>query len=265
MTGETGPIVDTVSLPIAMVIAGFFAISIYNSIEIYISIFRTFRHRQGLYFWSAISANTGIPLAAISTLLRFFDLAPTAPMSILYVLGWWIMVTGQALVLYSRMHLVMTDPKKLRWLLCMIVGAFVGAQLPTSVLFIFINFENRPGRGTIIAFDIVEKVQLAVFTLQESILSGMYVYEASRTLKPLEVIKGPRIQKLFHELVGLFTLVVALDVSLGKCKLRLPIQEPVAYRPRYFLGIISNIASIICFLFSTFQTRKVDIDQGDYS
>ncbi|KAI3317504.1 hypothetical protein HD806DRAFT_550452 [Xylariaceae sp. AK1471] len=231
MPGETGPIVNTVSLPIAMVIAGFFAIAVYNSIEIYISIFRTFRRRQGLYFWSAITANTGIPLVAISALLRLFGLAPRGPMSILYALGWWIMVTGQALVLYSRLNLVMMDPRKLRWLLRMIVGVFLGVQLPTSILFVFNNFKDNPDRRTIIAFDVIQKVQLAVFTIQESILSGLYVYEASRTLKLMKVIKGPQIQKLFHELMGLFVLVVALDISLIITQYTNHYQIQTTYKP----------------------------------
>lgn len=219
MPGEIDPIVHTISLPIAMVLAGFFAIAMYNCIEIYISILHTFRHWRGLYFWSCLSANTGIPLVALSTLLRFFDLAAGEPMSIFYILGWWLMVTGQAFVLYSRMHLVVHDPAKLLCLLRMIIAVFVMVQLPTSGVFVFINYKRNPGAGAIKAFDIFEKLQLTVFAVQETILSGMYVYESSKTLKPLVITKGPRVLRLFHEFVGLFIVVVALDLSLGKYSL----------------------------------------------
>ncbi|KAI1817610.1 hypothetical protein GGS20DRAFT_506967 [Poronia punctata] len=231
MPGETGPIIDTIPLSIQMVLGGCFGIAVYNSIEIYISIFRTFARPQGLYFWSAIAANTGIPLVALSTLLRDFGLAPAGPMAIIYVFGWWLMVTGQSFVLYSRMHLVMSDPRKLRWLLYMIISAFIVFQLTTSVLFVFVNFEKTPDHGAIVAFDIIERTQLVAFTLQESLLSGLYVYESADTLKPMEITKGYRVRRLFHELVGLCVLVCALDVSLVITQFTNHFHVQTAYKP----------------------------------
>ena len=48
MAGETGPI--SVSLPVAMVILGFFAVTMYNTAEILILIFYLFKQRRTLYF-----------------------------------------------------------------------------------------------------------------------------------------------------------------------------------------------------------------------
>src|ERR1700737_3865512 len=115
MAGETGPI--SVSLSVALIIAGFFAISCYNVIEIIIFIFNTFKRRNGLYFWSMLVASLGIPIHAVAVLLRFFGLAPDFFMCVVTVVGWYAMVTGQAVVLYSRLHLVVRDDKKIRWVL----------------------------------------------------------------------------------------------------------------------------------------------------
>ncbi|KAI0597153.1 hypothetical protein F4775DRAFT_561715 [Biscogniauxia sp. FL1348] len=215
MAGETGPVLDVVSLPIAMLIAGFLAIACYNSVEIYIFILRTFRRRNGLYFWSMLAANSGIPLHSVSSLLRYFSLAPNTPMTVLVVLGWWLMVTGQSVVLYSRLHLVVGEPRKLRYVAAMIAAVFITLQLPTSVLFIATNAMNlKDGNPLVSTFNVFEKTQLAVFTLQESIISGLYVYEASTALKHMEVIKGRKVRMLFRELVALFILVVVLDITL---------------------------------------------------
>lgn len=91
MPGETGPV--SVSLPVAMTMAGFFAISCYNAIEINFSIFNTFKRRRGLYFWSMLVASWGIMIHAIAGLLRFFSLAPNFPMCVVIVIGWYAMVT----------------------------------------------------------------------------------------------------------------------------------------------------------------------------
>ncbi|KAI1631284.1 hypothetical protein F4809DRAFT_179871 [Biscogniauxia mediterranea] len=215
MAGETGPVLDVVSLPIAMVIAGFLAIACYNSIEIYIFILRTFRRRHSLYFWSMLAANSGIPLHSIASVLRYFSLAPNAPMAVLVVLGWWLMVTGQSVVLYSRLHLVVGEPRKLRCVVAMIAFVCITLQLPTSVLFITTNaMKLTDGNPVVNTFNVFEKIQLAAFSTQESIISGLYVYEASAALKHMEVIKGRKVRTLFRDLIALFILVVVLDITL---------------------------------------------------
>ncbi|GAP83794.1 putative integral membrane protein [Rosellinia necatrix] len=214
MPGETGPIIDKISLPIAMLIGGFFAIAIYNSIEIYISIFRRFPRRRGLYFWSMVCANTGIPVLSIFSLLRYFNITAPGPTSVPVDIGWWLMVTGQSFVLYSRLHLVVGDSRKLRWLLCMIFAVCLFIQLPSSVLFTVISFGSATKSRTITAFTSVETAQLVTVSLQESILSGVYVYACSSTLKTMEIIKGPKVRRMLYELIGLFIVVAALDISL---------------------------------------------------
>ncbi|KAI0475190.1 integral membrane protein [Xylariaceae sp. FL0804] len=242
MPGETGPILGAVSLPVAMVIAGFFALAIYNSVEVFFFIFTRFRPqrgRRGLYFWSLLAANTGIPLHATAALLRFFALAPSLPMCVLIDVGWWLMVTGQALVLYGRLHLVVGDPRKLRWALAAIAAAFVALQLPTSALFLAANVDAEGNglvdvarRGRVVrAFNVLEKTQLATYAVLETALSGLYVYEAGSVLKPMEITKGPRVRTLFRQLVGLFVLVAVLDITLLVCQYTDHFQIQTTYKP----------------------------------
>ncbi|KAI0203047.1 hypothetical protein F4808DRAFT_467699 [Astrocystis sublimbata] len=215
MPGETGAALKDLTPPIAAVIGGCFAIAVYNSFEIYISIFRTFRRRRGLYFGSAICADTGIVINSLFVLLRYLITAPAGPMSIGRSIGWWLMVNGQSLMLYSRLHLVADDPKRLRWLLWMIVGSFLLIQIPVPVLFSVISFKYKSNNKTTSVFDAIVITELVVIGLQECVLSGYWVCIARKTLEPMKITKGnSRVRKAIWELVALFILVLVLDISV---------------------------------------------------
>jgi hypothetical protein len=146
-TGETGPVVDSVSTPMLMTMSGFFAVACYNSIEQFIIIFRTFRRRSGLYFWSMIAVTCGIPFNVLPNILRFFGTVPNRnfnlAMSALLSVGWWLMVTGQSVVLYSRLNLVVASYRKLQCVLGMIIVVFVFVQLPTTAFFLASNWPDK--------------------------------------------------------------------------------------------------------------------------
>lgn len=209
MAGESGPLL--VSLPRAMTIAAFFGTSVYNSVEILFFMFHQFKNRKGLYFWSMLVACIGIPVHATAVLLRMFGLAPNVLMCFTVVLGWWAMVTGQAVVLYSRLHLV-SDGKKIRFVLIMIITNFIVLHLPVSALYLAINI--RASNTLTEAFKVYEKIQLTLFSVQEFIISGIYIWEACRTLNPILKIKGPRERKVIRNLILVNLFVVAMDASL---------------------------------------------------
>ena len=209
MAGESGPVL--VSLPKAMIIAAFFGMSIYNSIEILFFIFHKFKNRRGLYFWSMLIACIGIPVHATAVLLRMFGLVLNAAMSFIVVLGWWAMVTGQAVVLYSRLHLVSSE-KKTRWVLIMIATNFIILHLPVSALYLAINI--RASKSLTRVFSIYERIQLIGFSIQECIISGIYIWEAFHILNAILEFRGPRERKVIRHLIAVNVLVVAMDVSL---------------------------------------------------
>jgi hypothetical protein len=210
MAGESGP--TELSLAKAMVIAAFFGISVYNSIEVLFSIFHRFRTHKGLYFWSMLVACVGIPVHATAVLLRNFGLAPNVPMCVFVILGWWAMVTGQAVVLYSRLHLV-ADQKKIRWVPIMIVTNFIVLHLPVSALYLAINVLPTDARLTHI-FSIYEKIQLTGFSVQEWTIASLYIWGAYHALNPILKFKGPREKKVIRHLVLVNLVIIAMDGSL---------------------------------------------------
>ncbi|KAI6360881.1 hypothetical protein MCOR25_006616 [Pyricularia grisea] len=211
-SGETGPIENGLSLAEAMVIAGFFAVSIWNCVQTFVFIFVTFKIYSGLYFWSMTISNTAIVFRQTFALVRFFGLAPTLAVTPLVSVGFWVMVTGQSVVLYSRLCLVVGEPIKLRWVLGLITFTFLFVEVPVSSLLIA---SNVPGQEHLVrAFNVFENCQTGLISAQEALISWLYVREAKRAFKPIQVIKGQRVKKTMKGLVWLFVLTALLDLSL---------------------------------------------------
>jgi len=120
--------------PIPMIISAFTAIAWYNCIEVNVILWRYFKRHKGLYFYSVLGSSIGIILHALGTLLLYFVTFPSRyiPLSISSP-GWYAMVTGQSLVLYSRLNLVMYDDRKLKWVLYMIIIDAFLLHIPTTV------------------------------------------------------------------------------------------------------------------------------------
>ncbi|OJJ35823.1 hypothetical protein ASPWEDRAFT_79182, partial [Aspergillus wentii DTO 134E9] len=209
MAGETGPV--NLSRAMAMLIAAFLAVACYNVFEITVSIFSIFKRRRGLYFWSMLVATWGILLHAIAVFLRFFALAPNFPMCVLVVIGWVSMVTGQSVVLYSRLHLVTGDWGRCRWVLYMIITNVCILHVPVTILFLG---SNAGDERFLKPFNVYEKIQLAGFCAQEIVISGLYIYEAATSLKPVFQVKGIAGKKVLIHLVIVNIFVILLDASL---------------------------------------------------
>ncbi|KAK1979898.1 integral membrane protein [Colletotrichum cereale] len=211
MAGETGTI--SVSQVQAMVMVAFAATAYYNTIETFFSIFTTFKRRQGRYFWSMVVANTGININVIAFVLRYFGYYHEAVLasSIIIPFAWYFMVTGQAIVLWSRLHLVVHSQRKIRLVLSMIIFNAVTMHIPETVIFVLANV--YPKQWTM-PFKIYEKVELVVFTIQETIIAAFFLYEGYKSLKPLSAIKPKAVTNMVRHLAALFAAVFILDAGL---------------------------------------------------
>ncbi|KAH6880618.1 integral membrane protein [Thelonectria olida] len=210
MAGETEPL--PLSLPEAMLMASFFAIAFYNTIEIFVLIFTTFKQWRGRYFWAIITAAIGVPTHAIAFLLRYYHIAPNIAMSAFSIVGWCLMVTGQSVVLWTRLHLMVYNPRTIRLVLIMIITNACILHIPESVIFVFCNLGN-PG-PFLTAFNIYERIEIIVFSLQESIISGLFLYEGYHSFRPVIALRGAEGRNFLRHLVVLFLINVLLDSTL---------------------------------------------------
>ncbi|EKG09274.1 hypothetical protein MPH_13710 [Macrophomina phaseolina MS6] len=203
----------TLSLPIAMTIAGFFAVSIYNVIEINIAIFLTFKRRRGLYFWSLLVASWGIPVHAVAFLLKFFQICRNNYFNVaLITVGWFAMVTGQSIVMYSRLHLVVQDRKKIRWVLIMIIVDIFLFHIPPTVLNFGANSSNP--KPFLEPFAVYEKIQITAFSTQELIISCLYIWETRQMLRVIASIRAEKTRRVMTHLIFVNVLIILMDMTL---------------------------------------------------
>lgn len=195
-----------------MAIAAFTAVAWYNVAELNIQVFLTFKRHRGLYFWSLLISSYGCVLHALGFLLKMLELTTYDYISVtILTVGWYCMVTGQAVVLYSRLHLVVREQKVLRGILIMIILDAILFHIPTTVLTYGSNSPPYVGNIYTKPFNIVEKIQMTAFCIQEFIISGVYVWCTIRLLRP--VYHG-RTRKVMMQLIWINLIIIGMDVCL---------------------------------------------------
>lgn len=200
--------------PISYVIVVFTTIAIYNVIELTFIIWAAFKRHSGMYFWSFIVATYGILVYAIGFLLKAENPDSLTYLYVTFIaVGWVAMVTGQSLVLWSRLHLILRDRRKLNLILYMIITNAIILHVPILVMLYGSN-SNAPDRWTR-PYGIYEKVQVTIFFIQETIISSVYIFETvklSRVLSAMQTKK--RSQNLKHHLIIVNVIIILLDITI---------------------------------------------------
>jgi hypothetical protein len=177
--GDTGLNTTDTIVKILFTFAG---IALYNTLELVPLIFITFKRYHGLYFWSLLLSTLGIIPFTLGLLFKFFQVIKINYISIaLIVLGWQLMVTGQSVVLYSRLHLIVSNKSTMRWALGMIAANWIVSDVPTTV-FVFGASSAYSEHYTEI-YGIWERLQLCLYFVQESILSCLYIVNVIKLLR----------------------------------------------------------------------------------
>ena len=139
------------------------------------------------------------------------------------------MISGQSVVLYSRLHIVIHNTKLLRAVLIMIITDAIWLHIPIIVLVYGAN-SNNPGsfEGP---YSVYEKIQLTVFVVQELIISGLYVYETVNLLKLERTIGNIRTRTVLHHLIHVNILVMLLDFSIVGLEFANLYEVQTAWKP----------------------------------
>lgn len=190
-------------------VAALIGIAWYNALELMVLCFSTFKRYGGLYFWCLLIASFSIIPFGLGYLLIIYNVYNNEFPVAMELVAWVGMVTGQSLVLWSRLHLVVQSRKILRLTLAMIIVDAIILHIPGSVLELgsHSNKSELFERG----FEIFERIQLIGFSVQEVILSGIYSWEAVRLLqlRPRGHYRGTLVQLL---IINLF--MVIMDVAV---------------------------------------------------
>ncbi|PHH92697.1 hypothetical protein CDD83_5934 [Cordyceps sp. RAO-2017] len=191
----------------------FVSIALYNVLELNFLIASTFKKYRGLYFWSLMVSTWGVAFNAVGYLMRTLRTDPSGYFhSTIILIGWCTMVTGQSLVMYSRLHFVLHNAMILRCVLVMIITNSVWLGVPVIVLVYGTNSDNpEPFRAP---YSIFEKLQLSVFSFQEMIISGLYIVETTKTLKLQRSIAPLGARNVLGHLLVVNFFLVLLDASI---------------------------------------------------
>jgi hypothetical protein len=189
-------------------------LAMYNAIELITMIFLTFTRHRGLYYWSLLISSIGIIPYSLGFFLKFDNQAPGElrwlPVVILTV-GWYPMITGQSLVLWSRLHLLVSGERGeriLRWTKYMIIFNAIALHIPTTVL----TFGSNGYGNTdtfVTGYNVMEKIQMVGFFCQEIILSSIYIAE---TIKITKTSLQPSAKRTMKQLI---TINVVINMDLG--------------------------------------------------
>lgn len=199
---------------ISIAIAVFIAIALYNFIELNVLIFGTFKIRRGLYFWSLVVATWGVALWSLGYLVKNFRLAD-APLvyCLLIPPGWCAMVTGQSLVLYSRLHLLLYNRTHLRLVLGMIIFDALVLHIPTIVIAVGATSSRTGIVMWIGLYQVYEKIHVTVFFVQELLISSIYI-TASVGYFRLGSTLGKKTGSTMRRLILVNAMVIALDITI---------------------------------------------------
>ena len=183
------------------------ALALSNSLEMILLISSTFKRWRGLYFWSLTICNLGVILYSIGLMMGYFTLGARWLGKVFNDVGWVLMITCQSLVLYSRLGLILDNPKILGGVKWMIITTSV-LILPTVCILDFGTTYSRLSTFPA-AYFYIEHIQLTAITLQELIISGLYMW---KTLDLLKVIAGTNTRSIIWQLFIMSVLIIAMDV-----------------------------------------------------
>ncbi|KAI5295136.1 hypothetical protein KEM52_002283 [Ascosphaera acerosa] len=194
-------------------ITAFIAVAMYNAIELLVLTFSTFVRYNTLYFWSMTCTTViGVWCSALGFTFLCFEVINSATVfGIVLPIVWTFLVTGHSLVLYSRLHLVVYNPRVLRAVLTMIVVD--GVILHTSTVAVSVASVaeyNQNGQVETI-YGIVERIEITWFSVQEIIIAVVYIYH---TLILLRGLPSCERRKNLKQLLSVNVSEIAMDICL---------------------------------------------------
>ncbi|KAI5310540.1 hypothetical protein KEM55_005665 [Ascosphaera atra] len=204
---------DENSDDVNFLVTAFLAISLYNAVELIVLIYLTFKRRNTLYFWSISCTNFfGVWTSAIVYIFYYFEVSKSDLFAACTLPASWIfLVTGHSLVLYSRLHLVIFNRKVLHAVLAMIIVDAILLHTTTLVLLIGTYAEKASNGRFLDAYGVMEKVELTCFTVQETIISAVYIWFTARLLH--DTATGQRRTALFR-LIAVNIIEILLNIAL---------------------------------------------------
>lgn len=194
----------------AIIVITCITVSLYNCLELILTILMTFREWRGLYFISLIIASVGILPYCLGFILEYFEILVFWASIFFSTVGWVMLITGQAFVLYSRLGLIVQNDRVLKGVKWMII---IDAIIFHTLTTVFQYCQAYGGEQA--AFDralfYMEKIQMTAFCLQEFIISGIYLW---KTVELLKLVSKQGTRRVMWELFAINAIIIVMDIGL---------------------------------------------------
>jgi hypothetical protein len=191
-------------------IGAFFGVGYWLTLELTAQVSFTFKSHKGLYFWSILISTWGVALHTTGFVLKLFiPGSNTVFYTVLAKIGWFCNTTGFSVVLYSRLHLVVRNQTALRLVLTLvIIDAFL---FHTPIAVLVLGQSTGRFQSWDKYLDIFERFQVLGFTIQESLISGTYIWTTARFLQSSY---SKRLREVMSLLILTQLVVITMDIAL---------------------------------------------------
>jgi hypothetical protein len=174
-----------------------------------IIIYVTFKRHNGTYFWSTIITTLGIATYNTGNLITYFEnSSPRVLANLFWHIGYGVSTTGLALVLWSRLHLVVNNRRLLQCLL--VVIPFNGVVINFSAIGVLFGLTLKYNKVYVISI-VLNYMGVITIVVIETILSSLYIFHTTRFLR-----SGykPTTRKIIGLLLCVQLLVIIFDAML---------------------------------------------------
>jgi hypothetical protein len=185
------------------------ALSLYNCLEMVLLISTTFKQWRGLYFWSLSLCTLGVAAFSIGMMLGFFELCIMWLYKTILDIGWLLMVINQSLVLYSRLNLLVEDARIIKAVKWMIIVTAFTILVPVVVLDFGLSYTRSPEFAE--GYYYIEQIQMVAITLQELIISALYIW---KTTALLNVISRQNTRSIIWQLLTINVIIICMDIAI---------------------------------------------------
>lgn len=173
-------------------------------------VFVTFKQYKGVYFWSLLITAFSIILYSFGAWGKLVSISTYDLLPVSFVTwGWVVMVVGQSIVLWSRLHLITQNEKLLKGVLWgIIINSFL-MGVPTIIMIYVTNATGSQDYAH--GYSIMERIQMTAFSTQELLISAVYLREVRQLLG---IVYQDKTRKLMWELVAINVTIIILDIAL---------------------------------------------------
>ena len=212
----------------------FLALTFWLILDVNVGIYRVFKKKRGLYYWSLVIGTWACALSTIGNVLK--NLTPQyGPKiwpfwTVLINGGWSLYATAECIVLYSRLHLVNRSHKVQRRILWFsIIGSFV-LILPNWV-FMFPAYDVNSTKVSSTWSPrqaIIDRTSQLGFTIIESTISAIYIWSLAKLLRAKSTVRQRVVMRdliRVNVIVIAFDLVITILIFLNETNLSFSVQD----------------------------------------